>query len=120
MRIVDVYGIRKPMRPSNVGLACSRSVIHLHVELDLYIPNRFARSPRRGADGWKKSRSYCSGLNATVTCRLRDAPFAAKFTPLCSVISWSIFTVSDMVVIDSVSLCGLMLDCRFVIKQFRM
>jgi len=29
------------------------------------VPNLFARSPR-GADGWKKRRSYCSGLRLTV------------------------------------------------------
>jgi hypothetical protein len=87
------------MRPSNVGLA--REVVNSiqPCEQQLYAPNvpkRFARSPRRGADGWKNSRSYCSGLRETVTWRLNDAPFPAMPVPLCSIISWSIFTGSDM------------------------
>lgn len=55
--IVVVKGIKKPMVPSNVGL-----------------PRRFAKSPRGGADGWKKSLSYCSGVNCNVTVRVKLSP----------------------------------------------
>lgn len=61
--MVVVKGIRNPIVPSNVGL-----------------PRRLAKSPRAGADGWKKSLSYCSGVKVSVTWRVKLSPLAEVFS----------------------------------------
>jgi len=66
----------------SVGTLC-RDGARLHQDL----PNVFDKPPLAGPVGWKKRRSYCSGLMLTVTWRPRAAPFPL---PLSSTISCSI------------------------------
>jgi hypothetical protein len=77
-RTVGVNGMRKPSRPSKLGLArtaCQIVIRSLLYNRGVFLPKRFAASPTRGAEGWKKRRSYCSFDRVIVVfVRLSGAP----------------------------------------------
>jgi hypothetical protein len=76
-RTVGVNGMRKPSRPSKLGLArmACQILIRRYCIIVVFLPKRFAASPTRGAEGWKNRRSYCSFDRVIVVfVRLSGAP----------------------------------------------